>query len=85
MDWLDLLAVQGTLKSLLKIGIGKGKRETLRKMPQIFQDIGKGENFGDENEDTIGDVGLSKVSTRKWPLGWDLRNNKEFIWYRRGS
>lgn len=48
-----------------KIGIAKGKRETLRKMPQIFQNIGKGENFGDVNKDTVGDVGLRKASMRK--------------------
>ena len=44
-------------------------------MSQIFQDIGKGENFGDVNEDTVGDVGFRKASVRQWALGWDLRNN----------
>ena len=34
-------------------------------MPQIFQDIGKGENFGDVSEDTVGDVGFRKGSVRK--------------------
>lgn len=32
----------------------KRQKETLRKMPQIFQNTGKGENFGDVNKDTVG-------------------------------
>ena len=61
MDWLDLLAVQGTLKSLLQLpssilGLGRSAREGARLRTPVFLGF-LGGSAGKESACNAGDLG----------------------------